>query len=163
MSFILFLTFHSAARYQPPSPKTLQVYELDGLQEGPILLGEITDTRTWLDIVKEEINKRITNYAANEIRFALQAVIKSKKVIAEEQKENTLCALYNHLRKLKDLQGEAFDASGLENLDLAKLAESMDVEIDLGEQELLAEVGRLRFELQNNAMVRFLGNNDERS
>jgi len=66
-----------------------KVYELDGLQEGPILLGEITETRGWLDIVKEEINKRITLYASNEIRFALQAVIKSKKVIAEEEKEST--------------------------------------------------------------------------
>ena len=129
---------------------------MDGLQEGPILLGEVTDSRGWLDIVKEEINKRITNYAANEIRFALQAVIKSKKVIAEEQKETTLSSLYSHLRKLKALQGEAFDSSSLENLDLGKLSESMDLEIDLGEQELLAEVGRLRFELQNNAMVCFL-------
>jgi len=39
-----------------------------------------------LDIVKEEINKRIQHYASNEIRFALQALVKSKKAIAEELK-----------------------------------------------------------------------------
>jgi len=67
-------------------PHKGKVYELDGTHDGPILLGEITETRSWLDIVKEEINKRIQHYASNEIRFALQALVKSKKAIAEELK-----------------------------------------------------------------------------
>jgi ubiquitin carboxyl-terminal hydrolase L5 len=36
-----------------------QVYELDGIEAGPILLGETSADRTWIDVAREEINKRI--------------------------------------------------------------------------------------------------------
>lgn len=36
-----------------------KVYELDGLQEGPILLGEIKENVSWLDIAKTAISDRI--------------------------------------------------------------------------------------------------------
>lgn len=36
-----------------------QVYELDGIEQGPILLGETSADRTWIDVAREEINKRI--------------------------------------------------------------------------------------------------------
>lgn len=35
-----------------------KLYELDGLQKGPILLGDCTK-ENWLEVAKEEINKRI--------------------------------------------------------------------------------------------------------
>lgn len=37
-----------------------RVYELDGLQEGPILLGETTETIKWTAIASEAIMKRIS-------------------------------------------------------------------------------------------------------
>jgi ubiquitin carboxyl-terminal hydrolase L5 len=40
-------------------PFKKQVYELDGIERGPILLGEVSDTRSWIDIAREEINKRM--------------------------------------------------------------------------------------------------------
>lgn len=36
-----------------------QVYELDGVEQGPILLGDTSADKTWIDIAKQEINKRI--------------------------------------------------------------------------------------------------------
>lgn len=36
-----------------------QVYELDGIEKGPILLGEVGGSKNWIDIAREEINKRI--------------------------------------------------------------------------------------------------------
>ena len=39
-----------------------RVYELDGLQEGPILLGEITEDAHWIAVAREAILKRIAMY-----------------------------------------------------------------------------------------------------
>lgn len=40
-------------------PFKKQVYELDGLQSGPILLGEETSEQGWIDIAAQEIQKRM--------------------------------------------------------------------------------------------------------
>eukprot|EP00658_Telonema_sp_P-2_P025600 TRINITY_DN2030_c0_g1_i1.p1 TRINITY_DN2030_c0_g1~~TRINITY_DN2030_c0_g1_i1.p1 ORF type:complete len:280 (-),score=78.71 TRINITY_DN2030_c0_g1_i1:480-1319(-) len=61
-----------------------KLYELDGLQNGPILLGECT-ADNWLDQVRPEIQKRIQSYAQSEIRFNLMALVKDKVVALEEQ------------------------------------------------------------------------------
>ena len=55
-----------------------KLYELDGLQPGPILLGECNED-DWLDKVRPVIQARIQSYAENEIRFNLLAVVSSKK------------------------------------------------------------------------------------
>ena len=51
-----------------------QLYELDGLQNGPISHGECSP-ETWLAQAREQIQQRIENYASNEIRFNLLAII----------------------------------------------------------------------------------------
>jgi len=58
-----------------------KLYELDGLQPGPILLGSFEKEHEWIDLAKKEINKRILKYNQDEIRFNLMAVIASKKSI----------------------------------------------------------------------------------
>ena len=40
-------------------PFKKQVFELDGIENGPILLGEVSEGRTWIDVAREAINKRI--------------------------------------------------------------------------------------------------------
>jgi ubiquitin carboxyl-terminal hydrolase L5 len=39
-------------------PKNGKVYELDGLQEGPILLGDCKESN-WIDVAREEITRRM--------------------------------------------------------------------------------------------------------
>jgi len=50
-----------------------QLYELDGLQAGPISFGECTD-ENWLQKARDQIQTRIQKYAQTEIRFNLLAI-----------------------------------------------------------------------------------------
>ena len=61
-----------------------KLYELDGLQAGPISFGEVTD-ENWLVKAKEEIQKRIEKYSASEVKFNLLAVVEDKKERAEKE------------------------------------------------------------------------------
>lgn len=60
-------------------PVNGQLYELDGLQQGPISFGECSD-ETWLPLAREMIQERIQKYAASEIRFNLLAIVGDKLV-----------------------------------------------------------------------------------
>jgi len=54
-----------------------KLYELDGLQKGPIVLAECGADQ-WLDQVRPEIQKRIQQYSESEIRFNLMAVVQDR-------------------------------------------------------------------------------------
>ena len=53
------------------------IYEIDGLQEGPILIKENVEEKNWVNEVKPEIINRINLYCQNEIKFNLLKVIPS--------------------------------------------------------------------------------------
>ena len=75
-------------------PFNNQLYELDGLQQGPIHLGECTN-ETWIPIAREEIQKRIQKYAASEIRFNLLAICKDKlEKLGEQIKQDAILSKY---------------------------------------------------------------------
>ena len=61
-----------------------KLYELDGLQKGPICFGECTQ-EDWLSKAREQIQKRIQTYAATEIKFNLLAIVGDKIVQMEKE------------------------------------------------------------------------------
>lgn len=63
------------------------LYELDGLKEGPVLLGEIGAGQEWTDSIQPHIQERMSRYAQGEIHFNLMAVCKQTKRVFEEKLE----------------------------------------------------------------------------
>mmetsp|Transcript_30777 Transcript_30777/g.35097 ORF Transcript_30777/g.35097 Transcript_30777/m.35097 type:complete len:310 (-) Transcript_30777:162-1091(-) len=71
--------FHFVA-YLPFGNK---VYELDGLQNGPILIGELEDESTkWYSIARAAIQQRMD--ASPEIKFNLMAVVGDRRILLED-------------------------------------------------------------------------------
>jgi len=71
-----------------------RLFELDGLKQGPIDLGECT-SQDWLEKVGPEIQKRIERYSRSEIRFNLMALTGNRlqlftASIADLEKERAL-------------------------------------------------------------------------
>jgi ubiquitin carboxyl-terminal hydrolase L5 len=65
-------------------PKNGALYELDGLQRGPIAHGACGETE-WLARACPVIRERIEKYASSEIRFNLMALVRDRKDVLEEK------------------------------------------------------------------------------
>jgi len=59
-------------------PVAGKLYELDGLKQGPVLLGELADGVEWTEAVQPAIQARIERYSSAEIHFNLMAVVPSR-------------------------------------------------------------------------------------
>uniref|UniRef100_A0A7S1KUR0 Ubiquitin carboxyl-terminal hydrolase n=1 Tax=Percolomonas cosmopolitus TaxID=63605 RepID=A0A7S1KUR0_9EUKA len=66
-----------------------RLYELDGLQPGPILLEENgVSTDNWLDKVVPHVQQRIQSYASHEIKFNLMAVCHDREQTLTQQRDD---------------------------------------------------------------------------
>lgn len=63
------------------------VYEIDGLQEGPILICENVSNEEWIEKVKPSIIDRINLYSQNEIKFNLLSIVPDRKMSAQKEEE----------------------------------------------------------------------------
>ncbi|KAL4439579.1 hypothetical protein ABPG74_003981 [Tetrahymena malaccensis] len=105
-----------------------KLYELDGLQQGPILLGSY-ENDDWLALATQEINARILKYSQDEVRFNLLALTIDKRYQCQnniKQLELQKLGLYQYA---KDNQVE---------LDAMQESDLADLNAKLSEQEKLA-------------------------
>lgn len=61
-------------------PKNGSVYELDGLQKGPILVQGSDDDSNWLAAARKAIQERMTKAQEGSIKFNLMAVTQDKRI-----------------------------------------------------------------------------------
>jgi len=62
------------------------VYELDGLKEGPILLGTYDERSiSWKDIARPAVEAKMAKYSASETHFTLLSVCEDRRYVIENE------------------------------------------------------------------------------
>ena len=111
------------------------IYEIDGLREGPILIAENAANNEWIEKVKPAIINRINLYASNEIKFNLMAVVPDKRLKSKEM-ERELSLRKNYISKLligqslteEDYKFSEYDSYSKE--DLERILNDLEFEME---------------------------------
>jgi ubiquitin carboxyl-terminal hydrolase L5 len=124
-----------------------RVYEIDGLQEGPILIAEDVKDENWVDIATQEISSRIETYAVGEIKFNLLVLKASNQSLLESQKTEKEARILGILQQCQtqgiDPTLEHFDLSDIDK-DIAPILSS-----ESNAQTLIAELNTIVQERAN--------------
>jgi len=67
-----------------------RLYELDGLKEAPIDLGQIPAGVEWTEVVRPVLEKRMMKYSEGEIHFNLMAIVSDRKLLYERELQSLL-------------------------------------------------------------------------
>jgi len=90
------------------------VYEIDGLQEGPILICENVKNEEWIEKVKPSIIERVNLYSQNEIKFNLLTIVPDRKMVAWKEIE---CLTKRKQYIMKKLSGSS--TSNMDDVEMA--------------------------------------------
>lgn len=82
-----------------------KIYELDGLQRGPINHGEC-DENEWIDRVTPIIQARMEEFSGSEIRFNLMAIVNNKRDLLKKTYKDLLMKVVAIKTKLMSLDAE---------------------------------------------------------
>ena len=86
-------------------PRGGSVFELDGLQRGPINHGSFGDGH-WLDVAVPAIQRKIASFASNEIKFNLMAVTKDPRIAISQRLEELRSSSTGAADEIAHLQRE---------------------------------------------------------
>ena len=67
-----------------------RLYELDGLKQAPIDLGQIPPGVEWTEVVRPVVEKRMNKYSEGEIHFNLMAIVSDRKMLYEKELKTLL-------------------------------------------------------------------------